>query len=1149
MCRLISFVGEDDSDIIPFFLEHYRKLGITEFHILLHGDWTEQVLQPLCSDDVLIVDRLQVPYGDEFKSSTIETHARRFAGEWLIFADADEFLELPFGSLQRTVAALCCLGVEELPATLLQRASADGSLGPLAAMPPDSVFPCYDYLLAERMIDGAPIWKSKYPLARIGERFSYRRGNHFPHAGTPSTHVAVRGVVHHFKWRDRLRRSILRRRGGGSNQHEQDEYLKWLEHNDFRVPTFGLRRYSRNALFQGGFLVRPPRDHLRRAAALRKIRSAPEGGPRTGLAPRGALPSAWPQKDSRAAAYLDRSLLTAKPGRIAIFTNDFAKFGRSAGIGTAMAALAERLAAACHEVHVFFCPLGRAPLDPRSIEHWESRGVRIQFVPRHTSPTESIPPDELMLGISRALSAAEWDVIHFQDIGGYASATLLERAADLRHQHTRIVVAMHGPTPWSRFGNHLPWTRDEALRTDLEAIAVRLADVVLCPSGYISDWCQRHYPSEAPHLVIPNSLTGDTRRFRRPSTERRRVNEIAYFGRIEVRKGVEVFLSAVQRVLDAGVGGFRVTLLGPIGSTYSLEKIAERTESWPCRVQVISNYGNAEAVDYLKANSCVAVIPSSVDNLPYTVYECLENGIPFIASGVGGIPELVEEKDRSRILVSGGAQDYADRLIEALTVGIAPATLSFDPDVADLDLLSIHAALVEQARRSRSRPRQRDRGKVTVIAYGNGESDASALERMLQLWRREGREVLSDLQGAIPPRSNEGSPLRSVSDATDAAACNRLARAASESLLLFCHASVTPALGALEALISVVENTDADAAICGFRTVDAEGSSYDVPAYAGPPELSASSDVYGAPFFLVRKRVIFDLGGFDEEPDLSPIMHWEFLNRARAAGYRITPVPSALALIRLPSPRIRLTEYQSARLAAPWVESVPDESRGFARMALLRDIGSKSAAGTSAAPSTSARPPETVEREQRSYTIQSMEDAAGMDFLVADAFLSSRQTEALDRRSRDLRKHVTQFNDALYWKTALSSFPGSRRLSDEITQQLVEQIRIFFGVSGGIQADRLQLVMSANGAFHPGDQRRDEEWSRTGQPDFLCRIFLSDDYAGGQLYFTSLDIAVQPLCGRLVAWTHSHHHQHAIQPAHGGVSVALQCGVWLSVHE
>jgi len=63
-------------------------------------------------------------------------------------------------------------------------------------------------------------------------------------------------------------------------------------------------------------------------------------------------------------------------------------------------------------------------------------------------------------------------------------------------------------------------------------------------------------------------------------------------------------------------------------------------------------------------------MPSIADNSPNTVYECLERGLPFIASNVGGIPELISSKDRVRVL------------FEPTPAGIAAALIGFAPRFA-----------------------------------------------------------------------------------------------------------------------------------------------------------------------------------------------------------------------------------------------------------------------------------------------------------------------------------------------------------------------------------------------------------------------------------------------------------------------------------
>jgi glycosyltransferase involved in cell wall biosynthesis len=63
-------------------------------------------------------------------------------------------------------------------------------------------------------------------------------------------------------------------------------------------------------------------------------------------------------------------------------------------------------------------------------------------------------------------------------------------------------------------------------------------------------------------------------------------------------------------------------------------------------VTILSNFSSEASSEFLLSRPCaVAVIPSIAENLPYTVMESLILGIPFIASRVGGIPELIHPED------------------------------------------------------------------------------------------------------------------------------------------------------------------------------------------------------------------------------------------------------------------------------------------------------------------------------------------------------------------------------------------------------------------------------------------------------------------------------------------------------------------------
>jgi glycosyltransferase involved in cell wall biosynthesis len=936
MVRLISFIGVSDSDLIPFFLAHYRPLGVSEFHLFLHGSWMGDELVPLRAADLTIAGMTDEPYADSMRGPIIGDYARGFLGDWLIVVDPDEFLELPYPSLKRTIAALSCLGAEELPASLLQRVSAEGRLPARSdGATLDSLFPCLAFRPTERMDVLSPIWKSRYPLVRVGERFSLLRGNHLPHAGRATAHLPIRGVVHHFNWRDRLLRSIKEKRGAGSNQDEIGAHRRWREANDCRVPSEGLQSYSRALLFDLGYLVRPNRVQLKRLAAVRKLAEGRGSEARRSHALKVLTdtPSSLAQPADAAMRYLDRTSLERNPGKIAIVTSHLVGPTRTSGIGTAMSALAERLAAAGHDVHVVFCPhRGEPILEQTWTDYWAARGVVLHYFPRSTA-NHRLPLDKFITALSIFLDCYDWDVIHFHEARGHAAAPLLLRASGLRFTKSKVVVTVHAPTRWHRAGDYLPWNEDEALQSHFEALSLELADLVVYPSRYIRDWCRRHFPSTAPYVFVPNAMTGETRRFGPVKRARRAVRKVVFFGRIELRKGIDVFLEAIEGVLRAGKSDFEVIFLGRFGESVTKEQLELRIASWACQATIISDHGNADAIDLLRSEECLVVVPSRTDNVPFTVYECLENGIPILTSGVGGIAEMIGAKDHETVIVDGGAAAYTARILDALANGISPASLSFDPGVVDIDLLAVHARLVAEARTAAEAAAPKS--KATVILHGSaGRPETKPLQKTLKSWIRDGVEVLADLKTFTPTSEPADAAPSGVywKDEHAGEACNRLAAMASEDVLLFCRSNVAPFPESITAMMTLLQSTRADAAVCGYRTVDGGGAPIDVPAFGSPPELSTLQNGYGYGLLMVRKQSFFELGGFAVDREVAPIMEWEFLNRLRASGRRLVAVPIAMALVPEPIEAPEFSERAAGRLAAPWTVAAPPHLQGLVRM-------------------------------------------------------------------------------------------------------------------------------------------------------------------------------------------------------------------------
>ncbi|NDC63341.1 MAG: hypothetical protein EBZ59_04990, partial [Planctomycetia bacterium] len=110
--------------------------------------------------------------------------------------------------------------------------------------------------LCEDMGLEKPAWKSKYPLAKIGPRFVYQRGNHLPGNSRSVAHAPFRAVMHHFKWRRRIFSAFEQERGEGTNSGEMAVYRDYLAAHG-SLPMEAAKPNSSAALEAEGLLRLP----------------------------------------------------------------------------------------------------------------------------------------------------------------------------------------------------------------------------------------------------------------------------------------------------------------------------------------------------------------------------------------------------------------------------------------------------------------------------------------------------------------------------------------------------------------------------------------------------------------------------------------------------------------------------------------------------------------------------------------------------------------------------------------------------------------------------------------------------------------------------------------------------------------------------
>jgi glycosyltransferase involved in cell wall biosynthesis len=144
--------------------------------------------------------------------------------------------------------------------------------------------------------------------------------------------------------------------------------------------------------------------------------------------------------------------------------------------------------------------------------------------------------------------------------------------------------------------------------------------------------------------------------------------DVVSVGRLSDEKGVDVLIEAIARA-----PGLRADILGDGPARPELERLAAALGVQD-RVTFHGRVSAEDVHDGLRAASVVAVPSRWYENMPITVLEAFAVGVPVVASGLGGLPELIDDGGDG-ILVP---PDEPGVLAEALTSLTADPSRAFE---------------------------------------------------------------------------------------------------------------------------------------------------------------------------------------------------------------------------------------------------------------------------------------------------------------------------------------------------------------------------------------------------------------------------------------------------------------------------------------
>jgi glycosyltransferase involved in cell wall biosynthesis len=558
---------------------------------------------------------------------------------------------------------------------------------------------------------------------------------------------------------------------------------------------------------------------------------------------------------------------------------------------------------------------------------WRERhgqtGIRLEILPEIPAGTRWEMFVRRVAAVHQWLTAQNWDEIHFPEYLGNGFMCLQAKRAGLAYLNTRLVVTMHSSSRWCR--EVMQWdSLDPETDTKLdyaERYSCENADTVISPSRYMVQWAEhKGWRLPADTTVLPSLYEKLEHEDSPPSRLNHR--HLIFFGRLETRKGLEIFCEAVTRLVQTGQAPARVDFLGKVGTHENQpadQYIHRMCAQWPgIEVQIHTDLDCFAAMQHIRRTGGLAVIASLRDNLPYTVIECIINQTPFIASNTGGIPELAD----LRVLFAPDAHSLAAKLKEFAKLppetnfnhpyriettraawekfAATPFEITVPSAVAPPPKLSVcvpyynHGKYLPAALAALARQTY---GNFEVIVVDDGSTAADAQESFETM-----RQKYAGPQFRFFQQENAGV----------GAARNFAASQASGEYLVFVDADNVPMEQMLAVFAHALQFSAADCATCHmaifYNDAELEKPPNLTHAPLGPClEVGWRVNLFGDANFIVTKKVFTQLGGF--ATDRSAVEDWQFLVRLTFRGFHQIVIPEILYWYRfLPDSMMRQTD-------------------------------------------------------------------------------------------------------------------------------------------------------------------------------------------------------------------------------------------------
>jgi len=193
-------------------------------------------------------------------------------------------------------------------------------------------------------------------------------------------------------------------------------------------------------------------------------------------------------------------------------------------------------------------------------------------------------------------------------------------------------------------------------------VALGYVDVFLAPSVFMMEKFLASYGGLKETRLLRNGVRVNSLENRQRSFANGNI-KLAYIGTILPAKGVHILIKAFKELKG---NNLELVIYGNMRKYYGFEhypgylKNISRDDK---RISFMPEFKH-ETVDKILQDIDILVVPSIwYENAPLVIQEALLNGIPVVASRIGGIPEMIQDEKNGLLFTPGDIEELKEKLV------------------------------------------------------------------------------------------------------------------------------------------------------------------------------------------------------------------------------------------------------------------------------------------------------------------------------------------------------------------------------------------------------------------------------------------------------------------------------------------------------